>query len=471
VVITVEQIDYWRSLPSETEVLEFKEAKTQYDNTKLFRYCVALANEGGGHLLLGIRDKLPRPVVSTAAFNDLPGISQLLLATLGFRVDVAETFHPDGRVLTFRIPSRPRGTPLHHNGEYLMRSGEALVSMTPDVLKRICFEGEPDWLEEATVAKIGAARVAELLDISTYFSLIEIAVPQTFDGIIEQLLRDRLIIDEGHGAFSIRRIGALMLAKNLSEFPEIHRKAARVIAYRGTSKHGIPISDRTGVKGYAVGFQLLVKHINDLLPQNEVIQDALRNQIKLVPELVIRELVANALIHQDFNITGMSVAVEVFSNHIEVSNPGKPIISVERLIDSYQSRNERLASLMRKMRICEERGRGIDEVVRMAEIFQLRAPEFRATENRTSVLMFGHRGFSEMDREDRIRACYQHSALRWVMSERMTNQSLRERFGLPVDKSTIVSQIISATIKAGYIKLDADAGASRRLASYLPSWA
>ena len=92
-------------------------------------------------------------------------------------------------------------------------------------------------------------------------------------------------------------------------------------------------------------------------------------------------------------------------------------------------------------------------------------------EKRTSVLIFGHRGFSEMDREDRLRACYQHCALRWVMSERMTNQSLRERFRLPTSKSAIVSQIISATIKAGSIKLDADAGASRRLASYLPSWA
>src|SRR5258708_950937 len=126
-IVSVEQIDYWRSLPSETEVVEFKEAKLQYDNTKLFRYCIAIANEGGGHLILGIRDTKPRMVVGTAAFDNLSGIAEKLLNVLGFRVDVSETLHPDGRVVTFSIPGRPRGTPVHYEGQYLMRSGQALV--------------------------------------------------------------------------------------------------------------------------------------------------------------------------------------------------------------------------------------------------------------------------------------------------------------------------------------------------------
>jgi predicted HTH transcriptional regulator len=67
---TPQQIDLWRSAPTETQRLEFKEAKTQFDNRKLYKYCVAIANEGGGHLLLGIADKPPRAVVGTAAFNN-----------------------------------------------------------------------------------------------------------------------------------------------------------------------------------------------------------------------------------------------------------------------------------------------------------------------------------------------------------------------------------------------------------------
>jgi len=76
-----------------------------------------------------------------------------------------------------------------------------------------------------------------------------------------------------------------------------------------------------------------------------------------------------------------------------------------------------------------------------------------------------------MDREDRVRACYQHCALKWVMSERMTNQSLRERFHLPESKSAIVSQVISAAIETGLIKPDEKVGASRKYARYLPFWA
>lgn len=207
------------------------------------------------------------------------------------------------------------------------------------------------------------------------------------------------------------------------------------------------------------------------LPQNEVIEGALRKEVKLVPEAVIREVVANALIHQDLGVTGASTMVEVYSNRIELSNPGEPIVPVERFIDGYQSRNERLADLMRRMHICEEKSSGIDRVVQAAELYQLPAPDFRAAHLRTVVTIYGPKPFEEMDRNDRIRACYQHSALRWVMAERMTNQSLRERFRLTEDKAAIASQVIAATIEARLIKADESVGGSRKFARYLPFWA
>jgi len=119
---TPEQIDLWRSASSETQILEFKEAKTQYDNHKLYKYCVALANEGGGHLLLGIADTPPRPVVGTTAFNNPIEMAKKLFIAVGFRVDIEEVAHPEGRVLVFHIPPRPRGTAYHLDGAYLMRS-------------------------------------------------------------------------------------------------------------------------------------------------------------------------------------------------------------------------------------------------------------------------------------------------------------------------------------------------------------
>jgi predicted HTH transcriptional regulator len=123
------------------------------------------------------------------------------------------------------------------------------------------------------------------------------------------------------------------------------------------------------------------------------------------------------------------------------------------------------------MGICEERSSGIDRVVHTAEVYQLPAPDFRAAQKRTVVVIYGPREFSEMDREARIRACYQHAALKWVMSEKMTNQSLRERFHLPESKSAVVSQVIAASIETGAIKLDEKSGTSRKYARYLPFWA
>ncbi len=104
-------------------------------------------------------------------------------------------------------------------------------------------------------------------------------------------------------------------------------------------------------------------------------------------------------------------------------------------------------------------------------MYQLPAPDFRSGVGRTSVTIYGPRSFAEMDRGDRVRACYQHCALKYVMSERMTNQSLRERFHLADDKASIASQVIAATIEAGLIKADQSVGGSRKYARYLPFWA
>jgi predicted HTH transcriptional regulator len=288
-------------------------------------------------------------------------------------------------------------------------------------------------------------------------------------GVIDRLLRERLI-DEQDGKYAIRRLGALLLARRLGDFPDLSRKAARVVVYSETSKLETKL-DQVGTRGYAVGFQGLVRFVMSQLPQNEVIEDALRKEVKLVPEVVIRELVANALIHQDFKIGGASVMVEIYSNRAEISNPGEPIVPVERFIDSYQSRNERLADLMRRMHICEEKSSGIDRVVQAAEMYQLPAPDFRAAHRRTVVTIYGPKPFEDMDRDDRVRACYQHCCLRYVMGEKMSNQSLRERFKLPEEKAETASRIIRDCIDAGLVKLDNPESGSKRYARYLPFWA
>ncbi|MFH1861373.1 MAG: ATP-binding protein, partial [bacterium] len=207
------------------------------------------------------------------------------------------------------------------------------------------------------------------------------------------------------------------------------------------------------------------------LPQNEVIQDALRREVRLAPEIAVRELIANALIHQDFNISGVSVMIEIYADRLEISSPGDPLVPVERFIDGYQPRNERLADLMRRMSICEEKSSGIDKVVQAVEDYQLPAPDFRVGFRRTVVVLFAPREFEGMDRKDRVRACYQHCCLRYVTNRKMTNQSLRERFKLPEKKAESASRVIRDAITAGMIRLVDPGQTSFRYRCYIPFWA
>jgi ATP-dependent DNA helicase RecG len=469
VVTTPAQIDLWRQARSEHQCLEFKEAKNSFDRDKLNAYCVAIANEGGGHLVLGISDKPPRPVVGSAAFPNVVHTADQLFQAIGFRVDVEELQHQDGRVVVFHIPSRPRGTAYHLEGKYLMRSGESLVPMSEDRLRAIFAEGRPDWLEEASLTNLARQDVVDLLDTQTFFELLRQPYPTTQAGVLDRLVGERLV-DYEAGAYAIRRIGGLLLAKKLDQFPDLSRKAPRVVVYIGTSKLKTR-SDITGNRGYAVGFQGLVSYVMEQLPQNEIIENALRRQVKLLPEEAIRELIANCLVHQDLTVGGASSMIEIYDNRLEISNPGSPIVPIERFIDGYQSRNERLADVMRRMNVCEEKSSGIDRVIDAAEYYQLPAPDFRAGYQRTTAVVFGPKPFEDMNRDDRVRACYQHCALRWVCSERMTNQSLRERFGLSESKAAISSQIISATVDAGLVKPDEAVGGSRKFARYVPFWA
>lgn len=132
----------------ETEHLEFKAARSQFNVEKLTNYCCALANEGGGILLLGVSDAKPHRVVGTSAFPDLNLIVNKVLPHLRLKIRVEEVLHPDGRVLIVTVPSRPIGFPLQTNGTYWMRAGESLVAMTNDQLQAIFLEAGYDFSAE-----------------------------------------------------------------------------------------------------------------------------------------------------------------------------------------------------------------------------------------------------------------------------------------------------------------------------------
>ena len=190
----------------------------------------------------------------------------------------------------------------------------------------------------------------------------------------------------------------------------------------------------------------------------------------MYPDLAVRELIANALIHQDFTITGAGPMVEVFSDRMETTNPGSPLVTLPRLLDSPpRSRNEALASFMRRVGICEERGSGVDRVVLETEIYQLPAPVWELHDDSVRAVLFAHRAFREMDKTSRVHACYLHACLRHVMRDPMTNTTLRERFGIEAKNSAMASRIIRDAQDALLIKPFGDLRGKH--GSYVPYWA
>lgn len=466
---TIDQLKIWMEIPYENEHVEFKEAKEQFDQGKLIKYCVALANEGGGKFILGVTNRRPRTVVGTKAYQSLKKIEVMLYDTLKLHVESEELNHPEGRVVIFHIPSRPVGTALNYHGSYYMRVGDELVAMTWDKIKQIVAEDTSAFLSQTAMGDLEAEKITTLLDTQSYFDFLKLPYPSTREAMLEKFVGEKLINKIG-ARYEITNLGAILFAKQLQEFDKLAYKAPRVVVYEGTDKLRTRL-DKTESKGYAVGFDGLLGLINSQVPANEVIGRALRENIRMFPEIAIRELVANALIHQDFNETGISVMVEIYKDRVEISNPGKPSIQPERFIDEYQSRNEKLANLMRRMGICEEKGSGIDKVIKSSEVFQLPAPDFRVSEKRTIAVLFAHQDFEKMDSRDRIRACYQHCCLRYVMNQRMTNQSLRERFKLPEKRAETVSRIIRDTLNANKIKMADKNTSSMRYRNYVPYWA
>ena len=282
--------------------------------------------------------------------------------------------------------------------------------------------------------------------------------------------RYRLIAPCAAGGFDITNVGAVLLARNLGDFRSLRRKAVRVIEYRGVGRTET-LKESEASRGYAGGFESLLGSINARLPATEVIGQALRHTVPAFPEIAVRELVADALIHQDFLATGAGPMVEIFPDRIEITNPGGPLVDAQRFLDSPpRSRNEVLASLMRRFRICEERGSGIDKVVAEIERYHLPAPLFEPPPDFTRVVLFARKNLAEMDKTERERACYLHACLRYVQRHSMTNRSIRERFGIDEKNRAIASRLIGEAVKAGLVAIRLPE-APPKYREYVPFWA
>ena len=465
-------------LPAELNELDWK-AGLSPQSERLVEHLIAMANlRNGGTLVVGIANDGRATGVDAATVAAT--VNQL--ANLGrdaveppLTIDHAVLELDGTPVLLVHVPEQPvkpahrRGRPLN---ETWVRSGGTTRRASHHEVGALMLDSQaPRWEQQRASGLLSLDEVQGLLDLGAVAGLLQRPLPAEPEHATRWLTDEGLAVADGRGWY-VTNFGAIAAARRLDDFPTLARKRLRVVRYRGTNKVDT-IEEVPGQRGYAVGFEGLIGHLKRVLPHSEVIQQALRVETSVFPEIALRELIANALIHQDFSLTGSGPMIELFDDRIEFSNPGAllPGKRPDRLIGTTpESRNEQLASSFRRFRICEERGTGFQKVVQAIELYGLPPLQLRADESAFRVTLWAPRRFPDMDMAERIEACYQHAVLQYVSSRTLTNTTLRERFKLSEKQRNTVTNLIAAAVEAGRIRRK-DAGSGNKFAEYLPYWA
>lgn len=314
------------------------------------------------------------------------------------------------------------------------------------------------------------ADIIRLLSIDDYFTLLNLPQPVDEAGVIHYLKEDGIVRSQDNGLYKITNLGALLFAKDLNTFSRLGRKALRIVQYQGVNRLFIQ-KEESFNSGYACCFENAVRYINALLPSREDVSSIQLSTKSKFPLPAIREAIANSLVHQDLYITGAGPVVEIFDNRIEITNPGTPLVDILRIIDNPpKSRNEKLASLMRRLKMCEELGRGWDRMVLACELQYLPAPRIEIFQESTKVTLFSEMEFTNISMEDKIWSCYLHACLLYIQGDTLTNSSLRDRFGVKETSAGSISRLIKEASEQKKIKA-LDPNTAKRYMKYIPIWA
>jgi ATP-dependent DNA helicase RecG len=466
-------------VPHEINEMDWKIALSE-NKERLTEHLIAFANyPNGGYLAYGVAD----------AGAKLVGIDQDQVEDIVSRLtnlgrDAVEppiildhaVVEYNGVNLLLIYVREHANKPAHRRGKSLedawIRSGGSTRKASRAEIGSLMLNSHaPRWEELRATSLLSAEEVIARLDLNTITKLLQRPLPDESIELMRWLAEENMVVLDGNGYY-ITNLGGIAAARELEQFDALNRKPIRVIRYRGTNKVDT-IDEMLGHRGYAVGFEGLIGFLKRMLPHSEVIQQSLREQVSVYPEIALRELIANALIHQDFSVTGAGPTIEIYDDRITFTNPGSllPSKRLDRLIGTTpESRNELLASKFRLYRICEERGTGFQKVISAVELFGMPPVLFTPLENAFQVTLYAPRRFADMAQSERIEACYQHAVLQYFSSQTLTNTTLRVRFKVSERQRNQITNLIADAVDAGRIKRK-DTSSGNKFAEYLPYWA
>jgi predicted HTH transcriptional regulator len=471
-----------RLLQEKTEVewLEFKHNNSDPDligrTISACSNAAILAERDKAFIVWGIENQTRKKVGTTVRLREMKGKGneglhnwlttllepKILLEPLDFSTE-------DGMQFSIMVMEPTYDRPVRFAGMEYVRVGEHIKALKdlPEHTRSLWLATSRRKFENAiALTHQSLPEIFEKLDTHIYYKLSDTPRPENDLEIVRKLVSIGAIKEDMEGGYDVTNLGALLFAKDITAFPPISTKSVRVIKYSGTDKRQSE-GEIEGRRGYAVGFEGMLKYILDRLPKKEIYDRGVRKNVPQHSEIAVREILANALIHQDFTVTGSAPVVEIYQDRLEISNPGKSLIAIDRIIDERRSRNEKFAETMREMGLCEERGGGIDKAILDIEEKFLPAPLFIHSATSMRVVIFGPKTFAELSKTDRVWACYCHCVVRWIRHNLMNNASLRQRFSLPDEDYQIASEVIANAKKEKKIK-PAESGQSNKYARYIP---
>lgn len=469
-------------LPSESAWVEFKHNKFEPDmigeDISALANGATLADKDYAYMVWGINDSDHKILGTTLNLQTVKKGNEEIEAWLRRMLSSNAIFRFDQIVIeekTIGILSIQKAikTPVTFQKVPYVRNGSQTKKLAdiPSLQEKLWAKLNQSKFEKiAAVSGLTLEEALKAINYSKYFDALGLDIPSGNENVAHYLLEDSLLIKQDNGLYSLTNLAMLLFAKKLSCYPMLRNRAIRVVAYDGINRLNIKKNTPPFDEGYALCLETVIKYIDAFLPGKEII-DSVRHNESAYPIAAIREALANACIHQELSISGAAILVEIFNDRIEITNPGIPLINIDRIVDNPpRSRNEALSSLMRRMSMCEELGSGWDRIILSCELMQLPAPRIDIYEDSTKVTFFEKISYSNMSENDRLWSCYMHACIMYIQSSQLTNSSLRKRFGMPASSAGSVSRLIKLAVDKKLIKPLVPLTAPRYM-KYIPFWA
>jgi ATP-dependent DNA helicase RecG len=361
--MTVQELMHLRE--SEDKV-EFKQAKTQYaynsGRKSVLGYVSAIANEGGGYLVFGIKEASPHEVCGSLAFENKEGkLEQDIYRDLKIRIKTETLFDNGKRILIIKIPSRPVGKALYFEDVPLMRVGESLTRMSDEMYLSIIQEQEPDFS-----AKICEGLTIDDLDNKAIEKMKGMYADNQKNLSFLQIRDERMLSDLQLTVNGKLTYAALILLGKTSAIEQYLPQSRIIWEYRNTETQIHYDRRQTITEPFITGIDSVWSLIDQpTLNLNHPVQAGLVvYNIYDFNKEVIRECILNSYAHRDYTLTS-DVVIKQYPKMIDIINPGgfpKGVSIDNILIVSSTPRNKLIADVLEKTGLVERSGQGVDKI-------------------------------------------------------------------------------------------------------------